>query len=182
MTAASARPAAARITRFRKRPLALGFFLVLGLAILVQGAATAIYFWTSADSTIDPLLGNVAIGLGVFLAAVGLWFAANAGRRLGGAEDAIVIGPAGLHDRLLSAQPLPWRAIRNLHIRPVRRGRRILAFDLADDHGAGIHWWPRIGAPINRLFGYDFYVLTMGTDADVDSLVAAVTPFVSVRP
>ena len=179
MNAAGASIRRSPVTTFRKRRPVLVFWIVFSLFFIIQGIATAAFLAQSGD--MDETLKVVTVGLGLFLAAVGLWFAAHAWRRLRGPEAAIVIGPAGLHDRLISDQPIPWPAIRNIHVRPTARGGSIVAFDLADEARTAVHWWPRLGEPVNRLLGYGYYILVMGTDASVERLAAAILPFALVE-
>lgn len=179
MNAAGASVGRSPVTSFRKRPPVLVFWIVFGLFCTLQGIATAAFVAQSDD--MDKTLKIVTAGLGLFLAAIGLWFAAHAWRRLRGPDDAIVIGPAGLHDRLISDRPIPWPAIRNIHVRPTARGGSIVAFDLDDETRTGVHWWPRLGEPVNRLLGYGYYILVMGTDASVERLAAAILPFAPVE-
>lgn len=179
MNAAEASVGRSPVTTFRKRRPVLIFWIVFGVLFIVQGIATAALLVQNDD--MDDTLRTVTVGLGMFLAAVGLWFAAHAWRRLRNPEDAIVIGPAGLHDRLISDQPIPWPAIRNIHVRPTARGGSVVAFDLADEARTAIHWWPRLGEPVNRFLGYSYYILVMGTDASVERLAAAILPFAPVE-
>ncbi len=157
---------------FRKRPVALTLYLVMGVAFVVQGLATALFLGSASD--LDQPLRGVTVFVSLFLSAVGLWFAMAAWIRLRGPEDAIVIGPTGLHDRSISHEPIPWQAIRNIHIAKGARGSSVLAFDVDDDARHDILWWPRVSGPINRAFGYGYYVFVMGTEANVTRLAAAI--------
>jgi hypothetical protein len=171
--------ASAAVTAFRKRPAILIVFVVMGAAFIGQGLATAAFLGTASD--LERPLRSVMVGVSLFLAGVGFWFAAQALRRLRGPEQAIVIGPAGLHDWLISDQPIPWRLIRNLRVARGTRGSSVLAFDLEGNERGGIHWWPRLVEPVNRTFGYGYYVFVMGTEANVDRLAAAVERYRPVR-
>lgn len=165
---------------FRKRPRLLTILLFLGLFFIVQGIATSAYLLQSNEMALA--MRAASVGVGLFLSVVGIWFARNAGRRLLGPAEPITIGPAGLHDGLISDRPIPWSDIHNIHVHPTSRGGSIVAFDLTDMARAAIHWWPWLGEPINRLFGYGYYVLIMGTDADVGHLTTAILPYAPVEP
>jgi hypothetical protein len=166
-------------TIFRKHPRRLIFFFVLGIIFIVQGLATAGFFLLS-DDTEDVRYAGV--GLALFLALVGVWFAGHAWRRISDPADPVVVGPAGLHDRSISIRPIAWKDIRNLHVHATPRSGSILAFDLADGAGdrAGVNRRARLAVRVNRPFGYSYYVHRMGTDADVESLVAAIAPYAEV--
>ena len=172
MTALAASPPSVGAIAFRKRPIALTLYLLMGFAFTIQGLATAVFL--SGASDLDPPLRAITVGVSLFLAAIGLWFAMAAWFRLRGPDEAIVVGPAGLHDRTLSRQPIPWRSIRNLHVARGARGASVLAFDISDDVRRDILFWPRISEPINRAFGYGCYIFVMGTDASVPRLAAAI--------
>lgn len=103
--------AGATITTFRDRPWRLRFFLVLGGAMMVQGVATATYFLVTGDA--DFWFAVTIHGLSAALIGFGFWFASYAWRRLRDPEPPIMIGPAGLHDRAISEQPIPWSDLRN---------------------------------------------------------------------
>lgn len=172
MTAVAAASRAADVIMFRKRPLALTLYLIMGAAFTIQGLATAAFLSSASD--IDQPLRGVTVFVSLFLAAIGLWFATAAWIRFRGPEDAIVIGPAGLHDRSISLDPIPWQAIRNIHVARGSRGASVLAFDIDEDARHDILWWPRVSGPINRAFGYGYHVFVMGTEANVTRLAAAI--------
>lgn len=175
MSTATTGAASAAVTAFRKKPAILAVFLAMGAAFTVQGLASAVFLGSADD--LEPPLRSMVLGVSLFLAGVGFWFAAQALRRLRGPEQAIVIGPAGLHDGLISDAPIPWRLIRDLRVARGARGSSVLAFDLEGNERGGIHWWPRLVEPVNRAFGYGYYVFVMGTEANVDRLAAAIAPY-----
>jgi hypothetical protein len=171
------------ITVFRDRSRLQNFHLVMGVFFIIQGLATAAWF-TFGDHGLDETWVLVAaVGCSLFLAWVGLWFASQAFRRLRDPENPIVIGPAGLHDRAISARPIPWQDIRNMHLW-TGKGGPVVGFDLSDGAAerAGVHPRVRFSVKFNRPFGYDYRIHSMGTDADIDQLVAAITPYAEVRP
>ncbi len=176
---AGARPRAS-ITVFKDRRRLLGIYLFLGVFFILQGAATTIWFFYADD--VEPGLRLVAIGLGVFIVFVGYWFAGYAWRRRTDPQDPITIGPAGLHDRALSENPIPWSDIRNLRVWHSGRGGPVVVFDVAEgaDARAGIHPRARRAAIANRPFRYTHHVHHMGTDASVDRLVEAIRPYADV--
>jgi len=167
------------VTVFRKRPAMLALFLLMGAAFTVQGFATAIVFSTA--SHLEQPIRSAAVGVSLFLALAGIWFGAQALRRIAGPDDAIVIGPAGLHDRLISAEPIPWRSLRDIRVARGARGASVVAFDLEGEERQDIHRWPRLAEPVNRAFGYGYYVFVMGTEASVERLGAAIEPHAPIR-
>jgi hypothetical protein len=118
----------------------------------------------------------------VFLAWVGWWFAGHAWRRMRDPENPITIGPSGLYDRAISERPIAWRDIRNLHVWD-GKGGPVVVFDLAEgaEARAGVHDRVRLSAPVNRPFGYDYRVHSIGTDATIDALLAAIAPYAEVK-
>ncbi|MCB1487656.1 MAG: hypothetical protein KDJ88_09375 [Bauldia sp.] len=169
------------VTIFRDRPRLLLFFLVLGLIFLVQGIATTGYFILFDDGAGFQLVG---IAIALFLVLVGIVFAGYAMLRIRDRHPPITIGPNGLHDRIISPQPIPWEDIRDLRIWSGTRGGPVLAFDLAEGAAdrAGIYRRARVEAGFNRAAGgYSYHVHSVGTDADIDRVVEAVRPFAEVR-
>lgn len=170
----------ALVTVFRERRLALSIYLLLGAGVLVQGLATAIYFlWFDEP---EPPFGPVLFGLSAFMVILGAWFASYAWRRLRDPQAPITIGPTGLHDRIVSAQPIPWRYISNVAVRHVGRGGNIVIFDLAPEAIAacGVRRRMRAMAVVNAAFGYTYRLHQMGTDATPERLVAAIQPHAAV--
>ena len=168
------------VTVFKDRRWLLVLYLVLGAILLVQGIATAAYF-----ILIERQQGGVtviAVGLSVFVAWLGYWFASYAWRRQRDQQDPIVVGPAGLHDRALSERPIAWSDIRNLRVREDGRSGRLVVFDLADGAGAraGILKRAQRATFANRPFGYTHHIHGMGTDASLDRLIAAIAPYMDV--
>lgn len=178
--------AAAPTTVFRRRKWVLIIYLVFGIAIAVQGVATAVWFVLFAEGMDDAWwFRPVAVGLALFLVWLGYFFGAAAFRRLGDREEPIVIGPRGLHDRAISERPIPWRAIRDLHIWDGgSRGGRCVVFDLEPgaERSAGVNVRVRNSAPVNRRFGYGYRIHTLGTDASIERLTQAIAPYATVRP
>ena len=170
----------ATITAFRNRPWLLTIYVVLGALMIVQGLATMIYFLYFGEA--DYGLWVVILGLSVALAGFGLWFAAYGWRRLSDPEPPITIGPAGLFDRALSAQPIVWRDIANLHIWR-GQGGPVVAFDLADGAGerAGVRRGAHVSAAISRLSGHNYHIRSMGTDATMARLVDAIRPYAEIE-
>lgn len=168
------------ITVFRARPVALTIYALLGFGIALQGIATAAYFiWFD---TPEYPFGPVIFALSAFMVAFGGWFGIQAWRRLRDPEPPIVIGPAGIHDRLLSSRPIPWGAVSNLAVRNAGRGGLIVVFDIAPDAiaGSGVNIGARMAAVANGLFGYGYRLNHMGTDADAAKFVAAIRPYATV--
>jgi hypothetical protein len=166
-------------TVFTARRWLLVVYVVLGAVFILQGSLTALFFLIQDADGLGMKVLSIAISL--FLAWLGYWFAAMGVRRLRDRDSPIVIGPAGLHDRALSERPIPWRDIVNLRVWH-GRGGPILTFDLAPggEERAGIHRRVRPSVPLNRQFGYSYHVHAMGTDAGIDRLVDAVSPFANV--
>lgn len=171
---------ATAITTFRNRHWLLIVFLLLGVGMIIQGVATAAYFLVFDDEPM-PIFRVVILGLSAALFGFGLWFAAYARRRLADPEPAIVIGPAGLHDRAISERPIPWREIRNLTVWH-GRGGPVVAFDLADGAAerAGVKRGAHVSAAVSRTLGHNYHIRSMGTDASVERLVAAISPYAPV--
>lgn len=168
---------AAPTTTFRVRRFALWFYLLLGTFVGLQGAATAAYFiWF--DTPEFPF-GPVIFGISAFMVALGIWFVRITWRRLADPEPPIVIGPAGIHDRILSHRPIPWKAVSRLAVRHVGRGGLIIAFDIAPDavRSCGVRLGSRLAARFNAGFGYTYRIHHMGTDATPRRLVDAIQPY-----
>ena len=99
-------------------------------------------------------------------------------------EAPITINAAGLHDRAISARPIPWTDIRGLHVWDGgSRGGKLLVFDLAAEAAerAGVNARVRVSTAANRPFGYGYRVNGLCTDASVDKLVAAIAPYAEVK-
>jgi hypothetical protein len=172
----------ARITVFRERTGILSFHLILGGMMMLQGVLTAIFFIFYGSDEIGITV--TAVGLSLFLAWAGYWFAGHAWRRMRDPANPITIGPAGLYDRAISERPIAWGDVRNLHVwADVTRGGPVVVFDLAEGAAerAGVH--PRVQhtAPINRPFGYDYRIHSIGTDATIEALVEAIAPYAEVN-
>jgi hypothetical protein len=157
-------------------------WVIFGFAAVLQGVATAAYFISWAQD-VEALVRGMAVFVGVALAFFGQYFAREALGRLRDPHAAIVIGPAGLHDRMLSARTIPWSAISGVAIRTAARGGRFVVLEIAPAAArtAGIRFGAAVEAPINRALGYPGYRIHMlGVKADPDSLVAAMSPYVAV--
>ena len=180
MTASAGPGDAQSVTIFRDRPRVLVLYALLGLIFVVQGIATTGYFILFDDGAGFFYTG---IFLSLFLLLIGILFAGYALFRLRDHHPPITIGPDGLHDRILSRQPIPWADIRNLRIHPEPRGGPVVVFDLAEgaEDRAGIRKRARMAVGINRPFGYSYQILEMGTDAGIDRLVEAIRPYADVR-
>lgn len=100
-------------------------------------------------------------------------------------EAPIVIGMAGLHDRAISARPIPWAAIRDLHVWDGgARGGRCVVFDIDEEAArqAGVKLRVKNSAPVNRRFGYGYRIHTLGTNASIEGLTDAISPYATVKP
>lgn len=178
---ASAKPGDAQsVTIFRDRPRVLVLYAVLGLIFVVQGIATTGYFVLFDDGA---GFFHISILLSLFLLIIGILFAGYALFRLRDRHPPITIGPDGLHDRILSIQPIPWSDIRNLRIYPEPRGGPVVVFDLAEgaEDRAGVRRRARMAVGINRPFGYSYQIVAMGTDAGIGPLVEAIRRYADVR-
>lgn len=170
-------------TVFRRRKWVLIVYLVFGLFIAVQGIASAIWFATARE--VEGWLRPVSIGLALFLLWLGYFFAAASFRRLLSNEAPITISATGLHDRAISARPIPWADLRDLHVWDGgSRGGQLVVFDVAAEAAgrAGVHARVRVATAANRPFGYGYRIHGLGTDASVDRLVAAIAPYAEVKP
>jgi hypothetical protein len=172
--------AGAAITVFRERTGILSFHLILGGMMMLQGVLTAIFFIYYGSDEIGITV--TAVGLSLFLAWAGYWFAGHAWRRMRDPENPITIGPAGLYDRAISERPIAWSDIRNLHVWD-GKGGPVVVFDLAEgaEERAGVYDRVRLSAPVNRPFGYDYRVHSIGTDATIEALVEAIAPYAEVK-
>ena len=168
------------ITVFRERTGMLTFHFILGGLFILQGTLTAIFFLFFAGE--EPGITTVSVGISLFLAWVGYWFAGHAWRRMRDPENPITIGPAGLYDRAISERPIAWSDIRNLHVWD-GKGGPVVVFDLAEgaEERAGVYDRVRLSAPVNRPFGYDYRVHSIGTDATIEALVEAIAPYAKVK-
>lgn len=169
------------ITVFRPRGFALALYLLVGLAVVAQGLATAAYF-TWYDAPEYPF-GPILLALSGFMVVLGLWFSVNAVRRLRDPDPPIVIGPSGLHDRVISERPVPWRSVSNISLFNAGRGGLIVVFDIAPDAltASGVRRRARVAARINGTFGYRYRLNHMGTDANPARLVAAIRPYAPIK-
>ena len=86
-------------TVFHTRKWLTRIYLILGVGLMVQGILTAGYFL--AQSSTDGAMRWLMIAIALFLVWLGYWFAAGALRRIRRPDVPIVIGPDGLHDRVL---------------------------------------------------------------------------------
>jgi hypothetical protein len=157
-------------------------WVIFGGAAALYGVAIVIYFGYFAEDAGASIKASVAFCGGV-LVFIGQYFAREALRRLRGGQAPIVIGPAGLHDRELSERPVPWSAISSVAIRTAPRGGRFVVLEIARGavDASGVRLAPRVEAPCNRALGYPGYRIHMlGVNADPDSLVAAMAPYVAV--
>jgi len=170
----------ATITTFRNRSWLLTFFVVLGALLMLQGVATVVYFLVFGQA--DFWFAVAINGLGIAIIGIGFWFAAYGWRRLRDPQPPITIGPDGLHDRAISARPIPWRDIANLQVWN-GQGGPVLAFDLAEGAGerAGVRRGAHVSAAISRLSGHNYHIRSMGTDATMARLVEAIRPYAEIR-
>lgn len=175
------RPGGALITTFRNRGWLQSLYLIFGCAIAVQGIATAGYFLFVGEA--EPGFFAVIMLLAAALVLFGLWFASQSLRRLRDPEPPITIGPMGLHDRAISLKPIPWQDIRDLRVWNGGRGGPVVGFELDDAAAERAAVRPRVkaAAAVNRPFGYGYRIHHMGTDANVERLVAAIAPYAEVR-
>lgn len=167
-------------TIFRNRPRVLLLLTVLGLVFVVQGAATAGYFAFFDDGAGFQFAG---IGLSLFLVVAGVAFAGYALIRIRDRHAPITVSTDGLHDRILSKDPIQWSDIRDIRIWPGPRGGPIVVFDLAEgaEDRAGVLKRARLAVGANRAFGYSYQIHSMGTDADIAELVTAIRAYAEVR-
>jgi len=169
------------ITVFHPRFGVLKFFLIFGIAIMLQAIVTAGFFMVFLNEQIEFLIAG--LGLSIFLLLVGYWFAAYAWRRMRDPENPIIVGPSGLHDRATSERPIAWSDIRDLSVWDGVRGGPVIVYDLADGAAdrAGIYARVRRTMWLNRLFGYSYLVRSYGTDATIGTLIEAIVPFAEVK-
>jgi len=176
------RPARMPETVFEVNRFTATLWVIFGCAAIIQGAATAVYFAHLAEG-LDTIVKAMLIVCGGALVFFGQYFAREAWRRLRELRPAIVIGPAGLHDRELTARPVPWSAISGVTIRFASRGGRFVMMEIAPDAAAAaaLTFGAQIGAPVNRALGYPPYRIHMlGVKADPDGLAAAMAPYIEV--
>lgn len=59
----------------------------------------------------------------------------------------------------------------------------MIAFDLVDGAGepAGVKRGALVSAAISRELGHNYHIRSMGTDATIDRLAAAIAPYAEVR-
>ena len=169
------------IAVFSDRPGWLYFFVIFGVVLMLQAAITIGIFLIFLMDDVFFLIAG--LGLSIFLLVIGCWFASYGWRRMRDPENPIVIGPTGLHDRATSERPIPWNDIRNLYVWDSVRGGPLVVYDLADGAAerSAVFTRVRLMARINRLFGYSYLVHSYGTDATIETLVAAITPYAEAR-
>ncbi|SDB34604.1 hypothetical protein [Bauldia litoralis] len=172
--------ASAPVTIFRNRPRVLLLFVVLALIFIVQGIATAGYFAFFDDGAGFQFAG---IGLALFVILIGVLFGGYALIRIRDRHAPIAIDSNGLQDQIISSRPIPWSDIRNLRIFPSPRGGPSIVFDLAEtaEIQAGVYRRALIEAGLNRAAGgYSYHLHPAGTDASIESLIAAIRPFAAI--
>lgn len=169
-------------TAFQVNRITAWIWVIFGFAAALYGIAIVVYFAYLTEDVVAPVKVSVAVCGGV-LTFIGQYFAREALCRLRDPQAPIVIGLAGLHDRALTAHPVPWSAISGVAIRFANRGGRFVALEIAPAalDTSGAHLGPRIEALFNRALGYPgFRIHMLGVKADPDRLIAAITPYARV--
>jgi hypothetical protein len=176
-----ATPAAPATVTFSRRRWGHYANLVFWGAEAVFGAALVIAF---ALGQFDGAISYVIPVLAIFLFALGAVYVRYCIRELRAEGPAIVIGPGGLHDRRISAKPVPWADIARVEVVRSAKGMVSVMFEIvpAGEARAGIYGGPRFKSRINRAFGFPGYdLIRVGNDASAEGLIAAIQPFKPVR-
>jgi len=174
-------PAAPATVAFQRRRWALYANLAFWGAEAAFGAAMVIAF---ALGQFEGAISYVIPVLAIFLFALGAVYVRYCIRELRAEGPAIVIGPDGLHDRRISAKPVPWPDIARVQVVRSAKGMVSVMFEIvpAGEERAGIHRGPRFKSRINRALGFPGYdLIRVGNDSSVDGLIAAIQPFKPVR-
>jgi hypothetical protein len=166
---------------FSRRRWSLYAHLVFWSAEALFGAALVIAF---ALGQFEGAISYVIPVLAIFLFAIGAAYVRYCIRELCAEGPAIVIGPGGLHDRRISAKPIPWPDIGRVEVIRYSRGGVSVMFDIvpARAESYGIYAGPRFKSHINRGLGFPSYdLIRVGNDSTVEGLIAAIAPFKPVK-
>lgn len=93
--------------------------------------------------------------------------------------DAVVISPSGIMDTRISADTIPWPAVRSMTVREMR-GQHFIMLDV-DPNFERTMKLTRMAAwtkPMNAAIGFEGFAITVaGLDGSLEDLVAAIARF-----
>ncbi|GII59046.1 hypothetical protein Pth03_74350 [Planotetraspora thailandica] len=140
--------------------------LLACILFVVFGALMGLGLLGESDGLFARVVGWMAVLLGVVAASKWL-------RQLWAGDPVVVaVGPEGIHDRRLSAQPIPWDDIDGIAVHQVRRTRFLILRMTPEAVRRHVHSAPsKLGT---RMYGGPG-IATIGLDRSFDELVAAVS-------
>jgi hypothetical protein len=155
------------------------------LAVLLFGLGVNGIFLVLLDPKTDPTLWWMSAAIIAFAFAYPPYIGSYIAVRWGKPAPPIAIGPDGLYDRALTKRPIPWSAFKEARI--VRTYGRAAGthfmFDVRPGHSGlpPFTLFARVTTGLNKALGFPAHqVWTLGTDASVDKLAAAVEPYAPV--
>jgi hypothetical protein len=165
-------------------------FRLSRVALGVQAAVVVLFLGTSINAVFLVLLdtttpttikGMTAIVIAIMV-GYAVYVTAYFIQRWLDPPPPIAITPDGLFDRGLANSPIPWDAIANAQIVRVKGGENVMFHVRSGYPGLPrFRRLARIMRGLNLAFGLPPYqVMQFGTDASVEKLVAAMTPYISI--
>lgn len=155
--------------RFIKRQLAV--VLGLGVTVTVAGLFMSSVLLNAPGGTVEtPLLFITA-----FIVMVGLGIAVVAIRRLMAPQPALKISTAGLLDRNIGPEMIPWSAITEAYVTEYFGPHLMIRIDPTHPVAASPHRDQRAMAKPNEVVGAPGFAVTIkGVDQSFDAIVAAI--------
>jgi len=165
---------------FRLRRIALA--VQAGIVVLFLGTSANAVFLVLLDPKSPPAIWGLTAIVIVIMLAYALYVSIYFTQRWLDRPPPIAIGPDGLLDRGLANRPIPWSAMERVQI--IRsKGEDNVMFDLRAGHPAvpRLRTLARMMRALNLACGFPAcQVMRLGTDATVEKLVTAMTPYVSI--
>lgn len=157
------------VTRFWPRALALFWAAETALGLFFTGLGLA---WIGQE---EWLLTATLVLTGLFLALIGLMMFGVTWATVRVRGPVIEIGMAGLRDRRVSDETIPWESLRWGIFSTLRGG---LSLQFHADGVGGIKWGSRLQGAFNRPFGYPPYTLmTLGTGMSLVEFAGMISEF-----
>ncbi|MCC6000611.1 MAG: hypothetical protein JJU19_07060 [Pararhodobacter sp.] len=168
----------ARTPDLQAHPDALRCTMALALWLLMALAALMVVALAVEMMAELPWAGLIFLAMGLATGAAGVTGAWGTLDMLRLPAPILTIGPAGVHDRRLSATPIPWEAI---------RWRRVI-LSTTRANGDTVQLWIDANIPIrppmrvlavaNRMLGRPPYsVLTFALEIQTDAIAAAMNRY-----
>lgn len=158
--------------RFLKRQVAV----VLGLGVVITGAGlfiSSLILNAPGGSVETPLLFITA-----FVVMIGIGMAAVAIRRLAAPQPALRMSAAGLLDRNIGPETIPWSAITEAYVTEYFGPHLMIRIDPEHPVAASPHRDQRVMAKANEVVKAPGFAVTIkGIDQSFDAIVAAIETF-----